>query len=77
MFFFSLHKVCSYDGRKKVMTMEKNAIVFTLNSSSLKSPYFSCHLDLLIPSANDGYSEFIEEISDRADGGPRSPSSNA
>ena len=69
--------MCSYDGRKKVMNMEKNAIVFTLNSSLLKIPYFSCRLDLLIPSANHGYSVFIEEISARADGGPRSPSSHA
>ena len=45
------------------MTMEKNAIVFTLNSSSLKSPYFSCHLDLLLPSTNYGLSVFIEEMS--------------
>ena len=45
------------------MTMEKNPIVFTLNSSSLKSPYFSCHLDLLLPSTNYGFSVFIEEMS--------------
>jgi hypothetical protein len=45
------------------MTMEKNPIVFTLNSSSLKSPYFSCHLDLLLPSTNHGFSVFIEEMS--------------
>jgi hypothetical protein len=59
---FSLHKVCSHDGMKKVMIMEKNAIVFKLNSSSLQSPYFSCHLDLLLPSANYGVSVFIEEM---------------
>ena len=60
--YFSLHKVCSHDGRKKVMTMEKDAIQFTLNSSSLKSPYFSCHLDLLLPSSY-GFSVFIEKMS--------------
>ena len=42
--FFSLHKVCSHNGRKKVMTMEKNAIVFTLNSSSLKVHIFPATL---------------------------------
>ena len=44
------------------MTIEKNAIGFTLNASSVKSPYFSCHLDLLLPTSH-GFSVFIEEMS--------------
>ena len=43
--------------------MGNNAKVFLLNSSSLTSPYFSCHLDLFLPSSSYGLSVFIEEMS--------------
>jgi hypothetical protein len=58
-----LDTVCSHNGKKVDMPMENDAKVFTLNSSSLTSPYFSCHLDLSLPSSSYGFSVFIEEMS--------------
>merc|ERR1719483_1365508 len=44
------------------MIMDRNAKVFILNSSSLENPFFSCHLDLYLPSSRYGFSVFIEEM---------------
>ena len=43
--------------------MDYYAKVFTLNSSFLRGPVFSCHLDISLPSSSYGFSVFIEEMS--------------
>ena len=63
-----LDTVCSHNGKKVDMPMENDAKVFTLNSSSVNSPYFSCHLDLSLPSSGYGFSVFINEMSSSGTG---------
>ena len=60
---YRLDSLCSGYGSKTLMTLQTGATILTLNTSSLGLAYFSCHIDLSLPSAAYGFSAFIQEMS--------------
>lgn len=62
---FRLEQLCPSNGSKIRTNINTDVSVFTLNSSQVAGQglWFNCHLELLVPSYQYGFSIFIEEMS--------------